>query len=181
MDFVTGIKERRSIRKFQDKKVPREVIEQIVEVARYAPSWKNSQTAGYVVIDDKDKIAVLAGEKCTAGFDKNSATIMRAPAAVILIYKKGICGYNDDGSFTTAKEDRWEMFDAGIAAQTFCLAAHEKGIGSVIMGIFDEAEVKKAFDISDEYGVGAIIPIGYAEVQPDVRPRKEVSELLKFI
>ena len=49
------------------------------------------------------------------------------------------------------------------------------------MGIFDEAEVKKAFDISDEYGVGAIIPIGYAEVQPDVRPRKEVSELLKFI
>ena len=52
MDLITGIKERRSIRKFQDRKVPRQLIEEIVNVAAYAPSWKNTQIARYIVVDD---------------------------------------------------------------------------------------------------------------------------------
>ena len=51
MDLITGIKERRSIRKFQDRKVPRQLIEEIVNVAAYAPSWKNTQIARYIVVD----------------------------------------------------------------------------------------------------------------------------------
>ena len=60
MDLVTGIKERRSIRKFQDKPIPRELLKEVVEIARFAPSWKNTQIVRYLVVDDKDKIAAIA-------------------------------------------------------------------------------------------------------------------------
>ena len=69
MDLVTGIKERRSIRKFQDKKVPRELLEEIVNVSAYAPSWKNTQVARYMIVDDEQKIAELANEKVAYGFE----------------------------------------------------------------------------------------------------------------
>ena len=59
MDLITGIKERRSVRRFADKPVPRELITEIVEIARYAPSWKNTQTARYIVVDDPEKKAQL--------------------------------------------------------------------------------------------------------------------------
>ena len=138
MDLVTGIKERRSIRKFQERQVPHQLLTEVVEVARFAPSWKNTQIARYIVVEDREKIAKLATAECTLGFTYNIRTMAAAPALVLLTYVTGRSGYEKDGSFTTPKEDRWEMFDAGIAAQTFCLAAYEKGLGTVIMGIFDE-------------------------------------------
>ena len=58
MDLITGIKERRSIRKFQDKKVPRELLEEIVNISAYAPSWKNTQIARYIIVDDEKTLNV---------------------------------------------------------------------------------------------------------------------------
>ena len=52
MQLIDGIKTRRSVRKFEDKKVPHEVLEQIVEAAAFAPSWKNSQTVMYIAVED---------------------------------------------------------------------------------------------------------------------------------
>lgn len=93
---------------------------------------------------------------------------------------KGRCGYEKDGSFSTPKEERWEMFDAGIASQTFCLAAHEKGIGSVIIGIFDESKVEEVVSIPEGQQLAAIIAVGYPEVIPDAPKRKTVEELVSF-
>ena len=182
MELITGIKGRRSVRKFQDKQIPREVIEEIVEVARFAPSWKNTQVVRYIIIDDKDKIAQIANSKCTYGFDYNIKTIAGAAAVAILTYVEGRSGFDKDGSFSTPKGDKWQTFDAGIAAQTFCLAAHEKGVGTVIQGYFDEDELKKVVAIPEGQSVGAITPMGYpldGEIQAP--PRKEVSDLLTFI
>jgi nitroreductase len=72
------------------------------------------------------------------------------------------------------------MFDAGIAAQTFCLAAHDLGIGSCIMGIFDEAKVAELLQLPEGQTVSAIIPIGVPKFAPDPTPRKEVSDLLSY-
>ena len=57
---------------------------------------------------------------------------------IAVTFKKGRCGFERDGSYSTKKEDRWQMFDVGVASQTLCLAAHEAGLGTVIMGIWDE-------------------------------------------
>ncbi|MEG0157058.1 MAG: nitroreductase family protein, partial [Anaerovoracaceae bacterium] len=146
MDAITCIKERRSIRNFEDKKVPREVIEQVVETAAFAPSWKNTQIARYIVIEDQKLIETIAND-CVLGFESNAVAIKKAPALVLVTMIKKRSGYERDGSFTTSKGDGWEMFDAGIAAQTFCLAAHEQGLGTVIMGIFDEAKVAEVVEI----------------------------------
>ena len=101
---------------------------------------------------------------------------------MLLTVVEGRSGFEKDGSFSTPKEDRWQTFDAGIAAQTFCLAAYEKGIGSVILGYFDDAEIKKVIPIPEGQQVGAIIPIGFLpEGEVAAPPRKDVSALLTFI
>ena len=70
MDLVTGIKERRSIRKFQERQVPHQLLTEVVEVARFAPSWKNTQIARYIVVEDREKIAKLATAEKGAGHDQ---------------------------------------------------------------------------------------------------------------
>ncbi|MBQ1741404.1 MAG: nitroreductase family protein, partial [Erysipelotrichaceae bacterium] len=86
-----------------------------------------------------------------------------------------------DGSFTTSKEDRWEMFDAGIASQTFCLAAHDMGVGSVILGIFDEEKVAKSISLPEGEKVAALIPIGYPDQECVAPKRKTTDELMRVM
>ena len=86
MDLITGIKERRSVRRFADKPVPRELIAEVVEIARFAPSWKNTQIARYIVVDNPEKIAALASDKCTYGFEYNIKTTAGALAMVLILY-----------------------------------------------------------------------------------------------
>ena len=179
MDAITCIKKRRSVRKFKNEKIAQEVMKELVETASYAPSWKNTQIVRYIVLEDQEKIERVARD-CVLGFEYNTKTMKNAAALILVTMIKGRCGYEKDGSFSTPKEDRWEMFDAGIASQTFCLAAHEKGIGSVIIGIFDESKVEEVVSIPEGQQLAAIIAVGYPEVIPDAPKRKTVEELVSF-
>ena len=180
MELIVGIKTRRSIRKFTDEKVSRDTIETIIDAARFAPTWKNSQTPRYVVVDSREVMEKIALEG-VMGREHNAGIIRGAAALVVLTSVKGISGYNADGSFTTAKGNEWQMFDAGIAAQTFCLAAHNYGVGSVIMGIFDEREVGRIIGLDTSRVVSALIAIGYPAQEPNPPKREDVGEYVKFI
>lgn len=180
MDAITCIKHRRSIRSFQPKAVETEVITKIVEAAAYAPSWKNSQTSRYVVITDPALKSRIAAE-ATMGFAGNAKIIENAPALVVQCSVAKRAGYERDGSFSTSKEDRWESFDAGIACQTFVLAADEYGVGSVIMGIFDQDIIREIAQIPAEQNVASLIAIGYAAEEPSAPRRKTVDDLLKIL
>lgn len=179
MELAEGIKTRRSIRKFTDELVPEQVIREIVELSSYAPSWKNTQVIRYMCIQDKEIIDKITSE-ALMDFALNQKTLGRALQLMLILKKDGICGYERDGSYSTSKEDGWEMFDAGIAAQTFCLAAWDKGVGTVIMGVFDDAKVADIAGIPEGYTVTALIPIGYPVFNPDTPPRKSVDDLLTF-
>ena len=72
------------------------------------------------------------------------------------------------------------MFDAGTATQSFCLAAYEKGLGTVIMGIFDEAKAASLLNVPEERELAALIPVGYPDEAPTAPRRKPVEELLSF-
>lgn len=177
MNAKECIETRRSIRKYKNEPIPVSIFDEIIEIAKFAPSWKNTQIARYHVITNpvlKEKIA----NDCVCGFSFNTKTLLQAPAIVILSYVTKRCGYERDGSFSTSKEDRWEMFDAGIAAQTFCLAAHDKGIGTCIMGIFDEEKIAEVLNLPENQKVGAVISAGYADITPDTPPRKDTETLL---
>lgn len=181
MEFEKCLKERRSVREFKPDKVSRETFEKIIEMSRFAPSWKNSQTPRYHVVCDEAVKNTIADE-CVLGFEHNNGIIKGAPALLIITAVAKRSGYEKDGSFSTSKEDRWEVFDSGIATQSFCLAAHNEGVGTVIMGIFDDAKVKEKAGIPENENVMALVACGYAAGDNNgASARKEVSELVKFI
>ena len=179
MNTLEAINTRRSVRKYQDRKIPRETLEQIVAAAAYAPSWKNTQTARYHVVEDEQLKKTIA-EEYTLGFTHNTEILNRAPQVVVLSAKKGRSGMEKDGSSSTNKGESWLMFDAGVAAQTFCLAAWEQGVGSVIMGIFDAEKVAELLQLPEDETVVALIPMGYPDEAPNAPKRKPVEELVQF-
>ena len=177
MNLVDGLKKRRSIRKFTDKKITTELVKEIVDIAAFAPSWKNSQTTRYILVLDEELKNVIADD-CMMNFGFNQNTVNSAPALVVVTTVNKRSGYERDGSFTTSKETHWQSFDAGIATQSLCLAAFEKGLGTVIMGIFDEEKIKEALAIDENQSVSAIVAIGYADEAPEAPKRKNSDVLL---
>ncbi len=172
------IKGRRSIRKFADTPVSRDLIADIVETASYAPSWKHTQITRYIAVEGelKDKIA----DECTSAYAKNGEIIKNAPMLIAVTFIKNRSGFERDGSYSTPKEGGWQMFDAGVASEAFCLAAYEQGLGTVIMGIFDEAKAASLLEVPEERELVALIPIGYPAESPAAPKRKSVEELLSF-
>lgn len=180
METLECIKTRRSIRKFKEEAVNHDTIEEIIAAASLSPSWKNTQICRYNIVEDKSILNEIANN-CVLDFEYNQKTIKHAPQLVVVSMIEKRCGYERDGSFSTSKEDRWEMFDAGIASQTFCLAAHDLGIGTVILGIFDEEKVSKAINLPDGQKVAALIAMGYPNQECEAPKRKDVNELVKYI
>ena len=180
MEALECIKTRRSVRKFTEETVTREQLAEVVAAAAYAPSWKNTQTVRYNAVLNKEKIASLAND-CMMDFAFNQKTASHAPAVVVMTSVKGRSGYERDGSFSTSKGTHWQSFDAGVAAETFCLAAHAYGLGTVVMGGFDEAEVQKVVDIPEGEEVAALIVLGHPAEEPQAPARKDTDTLLRVV
>ena len=177
MNVTECIKTRRSIRKFKPDPVDHSIIDSIVSSASYSPSWKNTQITRYIAVEDRSVLSEIA-DKYTP--DYNSKIIRQAPVLMAVTFVKGRCGFERDGSFTTKKEDRWQMFDAGVSCQTFCLAAWDKGLGTVIMGVFDEDGISELLGIPEDQELGALIALGYPDIEPEAPKRKTVEQLLQY-
>ena len=180
MEFNQTVMARRSLRAYEEgKTVEKAQIEELIRFAQMAPSWKNSQTVRYIAVEDaalKERIATEA----TMNFIHNKDIISACPVLIVVVTKTGICGYEKDGSYTTSKKDKWEMFDAGIASQTFMLAAHEYGVGTVTLGIFDEEILGKILELPEGDNVSALLAAGYPESAPAAPKKKSVEELLSW-
>ena len=147
MTTAECIRQRVSCRRFQETPIPREDIRRVVDLARFSPSWKNTQIARYVAVEDealKNRIAEQATIPWHEGINKG------APVLMVMTYVEKRCGYERDGSFSTSKGDRWQNFDCGIAAATFELAAHELGLGSVVLGIFEEEKLRELLELREQ-------------------------------
>lgn len=181
MQAIEMIKGRRSIRKFKDEKVDREVMKEILDMSRYAPSWANFQVARYTIVDDKEVIDKLAGSSVN-DFIYNINVLKEAKGVAVLSYVQGKSGtVPDTGGYVTNKENTWEVFDAGIACQTFCLSAHAKGVGTVIMGIINDEEISKVINLPEDQTVAALIVFGYPDETPNINPRMSAEEISRFI
>ena len=173
-ECITG---RRSIRRFTDEPVSHELLAQIVEAASYAPSWKNTQITRYIAVEGETKQKLA---QCTSAYAGNGKIMENAPMVIAVTVVKGRCGFERDGSYTTFRGDTWQMFDAGVASEAFCLAAYEQGLGTVIMGIFDQKEASDLLEIPDDRDLVALIPIGYPAETPAAPKRKSVEDLLSY-
>ncbi|MDE6951504.1 MAG: nitroreductase family protein [Lachnospiraceae bacterium] len=172
------IKGRRSVRQFTEQPVDRELLSEIVETASYYPSWKHTQIVRFVAVEGEKKERL--SRECTDMWPNNGKIMESAPMVMAVTIIKNRSGFERDGSFSTSKGDRWQMYDAGIASQTLCLAAHESGIASVILGLFDDGKVADILELPEDREVAALIPMGYAAEEPAAPRRKPVEEILSF-
>lgn len=180
MELKDCVKGRRSIRKFKSDPVSDDLLQKIVQVATLAPSWKNSQTTRFIAVSNPEVKTALA-EKCVMDFEFNKKTIMNAPTLILVTTVSPRSGFERDGSPSTSKGTHWESFDAGIATQTLCLAAHEEGLGTVILGVYDEEKVIAVANVPEGQKVSAMVAIGYADEAPAMPKRKDAAEILGFV
>ncbi|MBQ2642498.1 MAG: nitroreductase family protein [Eubacterium sp.] len=175
METIKCIKTRRSIRKFTDEKVSNDTIKDLVLAASYAPSWKNSQTTRYIAVTDPDLKSQIASECCA---EHNAGIINSAPVIVATLIKDKRSGFERDGSFSTIREDGWQAFDNGIATQTFCLAAHDQGLGTVIMGLYDIEKASEILEVPEGELLMSLIALGHPDIDPEVPKKKSVEDIL---
>ncbi len=177
MDAITCIKTRRSVRKYTDKPVSKELIEEIVATAIYAPSWKNSQTTRYIAVTDPEIKNRISKECCA---EHNQSIIDGASALIATLIVDKRSGFERDGSYSTIRKDNWQAFDNGIATQTLCLAAHEKGLGTVIMGLYDIDKAQEILQVPEGQLLMALVAVGYPADEPMAPKRKTVEDVLTF-
>ena len=172
METFEAIYSRRSIRVFKPQAIPRGDIARIIDAARWAPSWKNSQCARFVVIDDaplKLKISDLmkGNRSCNA--------VLGAPVLIAVCAELGYSGYSA-GAPATEKGD-WYMFDSALAVQNILLAAKSLGIGSVVIGLFDAPSVARVIKLPEQFTVINLIALGYPDEHPSPPVRKTLEQV----
>lgn len=178
MHTIECIKTRRSIRRYLPKKVAHSAIEELIECVRWAPSWNNCKAVRYTVVEKAEHLQILAN---TLVAPENIHIVKNAPLIFVISNVKKRSGYERDGHLSSSKGESWEMFDAGVACQTLCLAAAELGLGTVIMGTFDEKGISKYIDLPENEEIIALVACGYADEVPVPPRRKAVGEILRYL
>ncbi|PKN23918.1 MAG: nitroreductase [Deltaproteobacteria bacterium HGW-Deltaproteobacteria-21] len=175
-DLMSIIKGRRSIRRYQDKEVPQEIVERLLDSIRWSPSWANTQCWEIVIVKDpatKEKLKETIGST-----NPSSKGIVEAP----LVF--AICGKVKSSGFykgqTTTKFGDWLLFDLGIATQSLCLAAFDAGLGTVIIGMLDHDKAKEVLGVEEGYEVVALIPVGYPAKESAAPKRREIGEFTHY-
>ncbi len=171
-EVIQAIRERRSIRRYEEKEVPADALAEVLEAVRWSPSWANTQCWEVVVIRDPGIRARLQ----ETIIPKNPATkaIVAAPVLLALCGKRGTSG-SYDGQVTTKFGD-WFLFDLGLACQSLCLAAHRRGLGTVVVGLFDHDRARQVLQVPEPFELVALIPLGYPAKRPEAPKRREIKE-----
>ncbi len=157
-DLMAIINSRRSIRKYETRDVPGAMVDQVLEAIRWAPSWTNCQCWEVVVVRDP---AIKKKLQATLPPQGNPAVnaIVEAPVLLALCARTGTSGYYK--GLKTTKFGDWMMYDLGLATQNLCLMAHNLGLGTVIVGLFDHDRARAVINVPDEYELITLIPLGY--------------------
>lgn len=175
MDALECIETRRSIRKYEDRPIDRTLITRLVAEAQLAPTWKNSQTTRFTAITDR----ALLDQVCQALPGFNVAIVSAAPLLMAVSAVTGRSGFEKDGTPTTPLGEAYTYFDCGATVQTFCLAANSFGIGTVILGIFDQFKLKTLLEIPDNEALVVLVACGYKASQPHMPARHPVNDVLR--
>ena len=176
MDFHSLSLKRQSDRSFLDQSVEPEKLAQIIECARMAPSACNAQPWKVIVVDEpelKNKIANATSSKILG---MNHFT-KQAPVHLVIV--------EESGNYTSTlggwiKKKHFPLIDIGIFAEHICLAATDLGLGSCMIGWFDEPAIKKMLDIPSSKRIALIVLIGYPGRETRKKIRKEIAEIVSY-
>ena len=155
--FLDLVKKRQSVRAYSQKPVEREKIERCIEAAHLAPSACNAQPWKFIVVDDAELKNKIADETTTKMISMNHFT-KQAPVHVVVVM--------ENPNFTSAvgsviRDKPFTLIDVGISTIQFCLQATAEGLGTCILGWFNEKKVKSLLNIPKSKRAVLIITLGY--------------------
>ncbi len=158
MSLLDAIYRRRSIRRYQDKQIPQEILEKILEAGRTAPSANNMQPWHFIIVTDQK-----LKQKLSQG---NWNTFIKESAFTIV-------GCGD-------KNNEWSTIDVTIALENMVIAAEAQGVSSCWVGDFIEEDLKKTLNIPKDLKVICQISFGYSAEKPSPRRTKKLEEIIHY-
>ncbi len=160
MSLVDVILSRRSIRRYEERGVPEDILKKILEAGRQAPSASNRQPWHFIIVTGDGIKEELSHGRWNSFIRDSAFTVVG-------------CGYTGDpyGS-------RWSTIDTTIALQNMVIAAWSLGIGSCWIGDFKEEEVKRLLSIPDDWKVIALVSFGYPAERPESGLKKPLTEIV---
>ncbi len=178
MSFLNLVKNRQSTRKYISRTIEKEKLDRCLEAARLAPSASNSQPWTVIVVDRpelKDKVARQTFSKL---FSFNKFVLQASVLVVFVIEKPKII--TQVGEIIKNKE--YPLIDIGITAEHFCLQATEEGLGTCMLGWFNEKPIKELLSIPSKKTIGLIVSVGYPPEDYRLREkiRKEFSDVVRY-
>jgi nitroreductase len=165
VDILDVIMTRRSIRKFEKKDVPEELVERVLEAGRWAPSGLNNQPWRFAIIRDnaiKDRISGLT----------HYSRIVRDAGVLIAVFMDFASGYH------RVKDSQ----AIGACIQNMLLEAHGLGLGAVWLGeiIRSDARIREVLGVGNDVELMAVIALGYPAEKPRAPRRKALQDLIVF-
>lgn len=175
MTFSDLVTQRQSVRRYASTPVESEKINLCLEAARMAPSASNSQPWHFIVVDNEPLRTEVAKATFTDIQLINKFTL-QAPVLVVIVIEKAKLITRPA---MLVKEKEWPLIDIGIAAGHFCLQATELGVGTCMIGWFDEKKLQKLLNIPSGKSIGLVISAGYPEKGYKLRTkiRKGLNEV----
>ncbi len=177
MDFLEFVSNRQSVRAYDTQRpVEKEKIERILKAAQLAPSACNSQPWHIIVVDDPDLKNRVADATSARALGMNHFT-KQAPVHLVLVEEKvnlssGIGGW--------VKQKDYAQMDLGVIAAHIILAAHAEGLGSCILGWFNEPAMRELLSIPESKRVWLDITIGYSAQPLREKKRKSFNEIVSY-
>ena len=176
--FLELVNKRESTRKYKNSPVEKEKVARCLEAARLAPSASNSQPWTFIVVNEhhlKNQVAKATLLSKAVSFNKFT---LEAPIIIAIVTEKSKITAQM-GNFL--KNQQYNLIDIGIATEHFCLQAAEEGLGTCIMGWFDEKKIKTLLHVPKSKRINILISLGYpADDSIREKIRKPIHEMVRY-
>jgi nitroreductase len=164
VDILNLLKSRRSIRIYQDKPIPQDLLLQVLEAGRWAPTGANLQPWHFIAVTDAETRKRI-GEVARFFFIKSSH-VEKAPVVLVLGFDK--------------HKGKYGRYDATLAGGNMMTMATSLGLGTCWIGAFDELKVKEILEIPENIEVIGLITLGYPDEKAEVPPRVELEKIVHW-
>lgn len=175
-EMLELILRRQSDRKYSGMQVEAEKLERILEAARMSPSACNAQPWKFVAVTDPELLKSIA-EAASAKILGMNSFVGEAPVIIAIIRENANFSSRIGGSI---KKKDYSHFDIGIATENICLQAAAEGLGTCIIGWFDEKAVRDVLGIPSSKRVELIVTLGYSQAGYRDKKRKPKGETVSY-
>ena len=176
--MIEAIQHRRSIRKYTSDPIEPEKLQSVLEAGRLAPSGNNKQPWMFIVVESEQQ------RQTVMEASHNQTWMMTAPVFIVAVADMAARSDVNPAIYLDENSPHWELKrairDTAIAIENMLLEADAQGLGTCWVGFFVQSEIRPVLGIPNNKFVLAVIPIGYPAEQPPARPRKPLTDIVRY-